>query len=257
MYEITTLRVDCRGREAVVEVFGTGPDVVMVGAASPMALVRPAAGVLAQQGFKVTNLDYGSGHPSPEPRSALDQVGDVVTVMDAVGIVSALIVGISRGAITAYGLASLHPGRARGLVLTVPVSGFRDSLRAAPRDDEDLVEAPPEMTIEQILGAVFSAEFLATHLHEAVDLVDTPEGSVTRLERSDEAPFPHGMSVDCPTLIIEGEADSIVSGEHPARYVEAIPGARHVSIPRAPHGWPMEAPGAFAEMVAEFSRSLD
>jgi 3-oxoadipate enol-lactonase len=256
MSAVTTLRVDCRGRDAVVEVLGSGRDIVMVGAASPMALARPSAVVLAREGFRVTNFDYGSGHPSPEPRSALDQVGDVTAVIDAVGVDSAMIVGISRGAITAYGLASLHPGRARSLVLAFPVAGFRDTLRAAASDDEEVPERE-EMTIEQILRHVFSEEFLAGHRSEAVGLLRTPEGSVTRLDRSEEASFPDGMVVDCPTLIVEGGADSIVSNEHPASYAKAIPDARRVSVPSATHGWPMEAPGPFAEVLAGFSRSLD
>lgn len=256
MAEILESEVSCRGRVARVEVSGTGPDVVMVGTAVPMAWTRPAALELTGHGFRVTNFDYGAGDASPEPRTALDQVDDVLTVMDAVGVAEAVIVGLSRGAMTAYGLASRHPSRSSGLVLSFPVAGWDDTLYIA---DEDPV---PEEGEEQaafmfrLLRRIFSAEFLAERLADAQSLVTTEPGSVVRVDRFEEDPFDADDSVSCPTLIIEGGLDQIVLPEHPRRYLSAIPTAQHVVVEDAEHGWLMERPDRFAEIVTSFLASV-
>lgn len=57
MENISRLEVECRGRPAEVEVVGVGPDLVLAGAAGPMAWTRPAAIALARAGFRVVNFD--------------------------------------------------------------------------------------------------------------------------------------------------------------------------------------------------------
>jgi len=240
--------VSCRGRDARVEVVGEGPDVVVVGTAAPIQLTRDFALELAGLGHRVVNFDYGSGHESPEPRTAIDQVSDVIAVMDALEVDRGALVGVSRGAMTAYALASRHPGRVTSLVLALPVAGFADTMLMVdpyqgPGDDGDVMAA--------ILSQVFSESYLAANRETAAHLLTIGPGSVDRVERADEEPFGDD-TVSCPTLVIEGGADRVVSSAHPKRYVDAIPGARLVRVDGAGHGWVIEQPGAFAELVAAF-----
>lgn len=248
------LEVDCQGRLAEVEIHGSGDDVFLVGAAVPMTWTRPTAQVLAARGWRVTNFDYGSDHPSPEPRSSLEQIPDVVAVMDAVGVDSGVVVGLSRGAITAYGLAASRPERARGLVLALPVSGFAESLETTDSPTPSGEDGDPDPDL--MLAQVFSSDFLADNRQTAVGLLTTSPGSVTRIDRRNETPFPAGLTVGCPMLVIEGSEDAIVESSHPARYLEATPDARHVLVSGARHGWPLEAPEVFGGMIEEFARSV-
>ena len=238
---------DCNGRPAQVEVVGSGPDVVMVGAAVPMLWSRGASTELAQLGFRVTNFDYGSGWDDPEPRSALTQTADVLRVMASLDIGRASLVGLSRGAMTAYWQAVCRPDTVEDLVLLFPVAGFADVLLEAETEEEN-----SPTNVDELLESLFSPPFLIEHRDRAYELVSTPPGSVARVDRADEDPFPVHSNVSCRTLVIEGDQDIVVSAHHPARYLAAVPGSEHVVVTGACHGWPMEEPVEFARIVSEF-----
>jgi aminoacrylate hydrolase len=246
--------LDCRGCLAQVEVAGEGPDVVMVGAAAPMSLTRPAANVLADLGFRVTNFDYGSGQASPTLRTALDQVPDVAQVMEATGLDTAHVVGVSRGAMTAFGFAAMHPSRVARLVLVAPVAGFADTLFRQGDDSQSAGSASDDTHDElgRILRLIHTDEYLDAHEEAVGAMFQTPPGSVDRVARAEETPFPDDMYANCPTLVIESGADLVVSADHPARYLRAIPDAEHVVVPHGSHGWILEQPMNFARIVAAF-----
>jgi pimeloyl-ACP methyl ester carboxylesterase len=248
--------IDCGGRPAFAEVLGEGPDVVFVGAAVPMALARPAAVALAGLGYRTVNFDYGSDAPvAPEPRSALAQVPDVMSVMDAVGVTRASIVGLSRGAMTAFGLAARHPERVERLILVFPVAGATELLEKAEPESGPEPGEGAEDFLHRSLSGVFSEEYLAMNLETVVELFTAGPGSVDRVQRYQEEPFSVTDSVNAPTLVLQGGNDRIVEGEHPGWYVENVPGARHLVVPEAGHGWLLEEPDRFAELVAEFITS--
>lgn len=252
MSDTRRLEVDCAGRTAHVEVMGHGPDVVFVGSAVPMAWTRPAALALSASGYRVVNFDYGSDDEDPEPRTCLEQVDDVVAVMDAVEVASGAIVGMSRGAITAYGLAAERERRADSLVLAFPVAGFADTLSSVEPEPEPQPGEREEDFMLRSLQTVFSDEYLQAHMEEAMSLVMTPPGSVRRVEREDESPFQEDWVVSCPVMVIEGGRDRVVGPEHPARYLAAVPGARREVVPHASHGWLMEDPAGFAALIGSF-----
>jgi 3-oxoadipate enol-lactonase len=221
-----------------------------------MAYTRGASVALAAKGFRVTNFDYGPPEGwagEPEVRTCLDQVEDVVEVMDACGISSAHVVGFSRGGITAFGLASRYPGRVNDLVLVFPVAGWEDTIlveNTTPEQEEG--ESDAEF-FDRVLFTVFSERFLMHDADAARDLLLTPPGTVMRVERrADEDVFTADDVVTHPTFVIEGGEDQVVSGEHPARYSEAIAGARHLHVDGASHAWHMEQPDRFARLVAGF-----
>ena len=241
------IRIECDGRPAEVEILGEGPDVVIVGAAVPMLWAGEAAIELARRGYRVTNFDYGTGWDDPQPRSALEQSKDVLTVMASLGIDHASLLGLSRGAMTAYWQAVSHPETVDSLVLVFPVAGFADTLHLA----DDGAESGPA-TLDELLESLFSPEFLDGSRDRAMELVTSAPGSVARVDRSQEDPFPVHSGVNCRTLVIEAEDDVVVSPRHPGRYLEAVPGSEHVVLAGARHGWLMEEPAEFAEIVADF-----
>ncbi len=244
--------VDCNGCTAEVEIAGEGPDVVFVGTAVPMPWTRGSAEALANMGYRVTNFDYGSGADDTVFRTALQQVDDVLSVMDAVGIDSAVLVGLSRGAMTAYGLAAEHGDRVDGVVLAFPVAGFEDTMLIVDPDPVPEDSESQEDFMRRALRTMFSDEFLAADFGRAVSLVTMPPGSAARVDRFDEDPFPDGLAISARTLIVEGGSDQIVKPEHPKRYLQAVDGAEYVKVENAEHGWLMEQPEEFARIVARF-----
>ena len=250
MEKTQKMQVNCRGRLAEVEVIGRGPDVVLVGTAAPMEWTRPAAEAVAALGFRVTNFDYGSGAEEPELRTALDQTPDVVDVMDAVGIESSVAVGISRGGMTAFSLAAHHPHRVSRLVLVAPVAGWPDVIESV----DPTPESDPEEGPDAILRQVFSDGFLTSSRDRALSVLMTPPGSVDRVGREDEEVFPGHLKVDCPTLIVAGGRDQVVSAAHPQRYRSEIEGSVIHEVPEASHGWIMEDPDGFAALIEPFVR---
>lgn len=250
------LEVDCRGQKAAVEVVGEGRPIVYVGTAAPMAWTRPSAVALAELGFLVVNFDYGSVGADPEPRTALDQSLDVVAVMDEVGVGEGVLVGLSRGAITSYGVAARHPARVIALVQAFPVAGWADTLHEVHSEREtESTEHTGDM-IDEMLATIFTPGFLADHYDEARAMVTTAPGSVVRVDRSEEDVFVDDDVADCPILVVEGGSDQVVTAAHPARYLKTHPDAAHKVVPEAEHGWLMERPEEFARIVAKFASGL-
>lgn len=249
-------RVHCRGRQARVEIVGEGLPLIFVGAAAPLMWSRSAGQALASLGYMVVNFDYGSGAVDPEVRSALDQASDVLSVMDSLEIETGCLVGLSRGAMTAFWFAANHAERVSALVLALPVAGYRDTIGIEGNQPEQAPDEDELTFLRRMVETVFSDEFLSTNFEDAVAVATSPPGEVMRADRSEEEPFPEGLSVVAPTLVIEGGADQIVTAVHPARYLQALPDAIHVEIPGASHGWAMERPADFARIVDEFIRSL-
>lgn len=247
MSSVQTLRVDCSGRAAEVEIVGVGPDVVIVGTAASMELTRPAALALAGLGFRVVNFDYGSGADDPEPRTALAQVADVYDVLVAADVETCTAVGVSRGAMTAFGLAARHPEMVRRLVLAAPVAGWSDVMNVV-----DPMPEPDPNDADSVLRMVFTPEFLAGSREAAWGLLTTVPGSVDRVAREDEEPFGDDLHVDCPTLIVISGGDKVVAAAHPQRYLDEIEGSTRLEVPNASHAWIMEDPEAFAVAVGPF-----
>lgn len=248
-----TLSVDCRGCPARVEIVGSGPAIVIVGTAVPMSWAMESCRAMAARGFRVLNFDYSppeDWESEPVPRTALDQVADVVAVMEATAIEHAHIVGLSRGAMTAFALAARYPGLVDTLTLAFPVAGFADTILV----EDTLLEGHSDDPLLEMLSTVFSDEFLSSNFDEAKSLLLTPPGTVERVGREDEEVFTSSDTVSAPTLVIEGGADKVVSAEHSARYLAAVEGATHVVVEEANHGWLMEEPEVFADIVAEFLR---
>lgn len=221
-----------------------------------MAWTRPASLAIADRGFRVVNFDYGPPPHwtrEPQPRTCITQIDDVLEVMGATGVERAHVVGLSRGAITAHGLAARHPARVLSLVLGFPVAGFTDTISIEFPEDSDREEPEDQMeALDRALDDVFSAEFLASRRQDARDLFMSPPGTVVRVERGDEDLLADDETVAAPALVITGGKDRVVTPHHPRRLLQALPGADHYEFPGAMHGFVMEDPEALADVVVPF-----
>jgi pimeloyl-ACP methyl ester carboxylesterase len=251
----TRFTIDCRGVSANVEVFGEGPVVAMIGTAVAMDWTRPLCRSIARRGYTVVNFDYQQDADSkrvPEPRTALDQVDDAADVLTASGFDHAHVVGVSLGAITAYGLAARVPDLVQTLTLVCPVAGFQDTIRSQSAPPDDCTHSDPMMPF---LRWGFSDEYLESHLDHAKALAQMPDGAAVRPGRIAETPFGPDDRTEVPTLIIESGQDRMIGSEHPARYLQEMPFAHHKVLEGASHAWFHEHPAVVADVIAEFTRS--
>ncbi len=103
------------------QVKGEGPDVILIhGITSTMAIWYLKVIPALTSNFRVTAYDlrgHGYTEMTPTGYTSADMVGDLLALMDHIGIQSARIVGHSFGGSIGLHLALLHPDRVDGVVL--------------------------------------------------------------------------------------------------------------------------------------------
>ena len=189
-----------------------------------------------------------------------DMAGDLDAAMEALGLASAAVVGVSQGGMIAQWLAIDHPDRVGRLVLTVTLSRPNPTVRAviarwldmARRGDYrgimlDTAERSysPKRVRQarrgyRLLGNLGRPKSFERFIIQAKSCVTHDA---------------HGelLRIACPTLVIGGTDDRIVSGEASVELAAAIPGSRLYMYDGLGHGLYEEAPD-FLERVADFCR---
>ena len=196
----------------------------------------------------------------PEHMSTREMADDVNAAMEALGLRAAAVVGVSQGGMIAQWLAIDHPDKVGKLVLVVTLSRPDDTARAAiagwtemaGRGDyrgimlDTAERSYSEKRLRQarleysLLGSVGKPKSFARFLTQA-------ESCVTHdcYDRLGE--------IACPTLVIGGSEDKVVTGEASAEIARAIPGSELYIYEGLSHGLYEEAPD-FLRRVAAFCR---
>jgi len=115
-----------RGRTARSAPASTRPVILLHGLLLSQEMHRPLAEDLAARGNRAITLDLLGHGSSDRPRdmwrySMPSYAGQVVALMDHLGIDQAIVMGTSLGANAALEVASLSPERLRGMVIEMPV----------------------------------------------------------------------------------------------------------------------------------------
>lgn len=189
-----------------------------------------------------------------------DMAEDLNSAMDALGLSSAALVGVSQGGMISQWLAIDHPDKVKKLVLTVTMSRpnavVRDVIsrwmKMAKRGDykgimvDTAERSYSEKRLKQsrleyrLLGSIgkpksfkrFKIQAKSCVTHDTYDLLDR---------------------ITCPTLVIGGKEDKIVTGQASVEIAERIPGCTLVMYDGLGHGLYEEAPD-FLRQVSAFCR---
>ncbi|MFF5792363.1 alpha/beta fold hydrolase [Paeniglutamicibacter sp. NPDC012692] len=204
----------------------------------------------------------GHGDSGKPPRGySLDgMAADVVGFMDAIGLESAILLGSSSGGYVAQQAAVTAPDRVAGLVLVgSPRSllvrpGFADEVEALvdPVDPEWVRRSLPwfpcftPVPQEYIDDRVRDGANIPAHVW-----IRTLNGLCGA-----KPPTDAGI-VACPTLILWGGKDSVLSRAQQDGLVAGIPGSRLVVYGDTGHLVLWEQPGRIAEDVAAFLAALE
>ncbi len=245
------------------ELVGIGPDLVMIpGTFADRRTWSRVVGRLSSR-FRCLLLDPRGMRDTPDPGlrfSADDLAADVLNAMDEAGVARAHLVGHSLGACVAIIISARHPDRARRLVACSPAVA-PDAYQGAILDLWDALAESRLPSHAVHLGLLINAfgrgAFENGTVRAIVDEMDRhplDRATIRRYVECDRGLDlgPVMKNVDAATLVIVGSEDAL-TGVDQARLVAAsVPGARMVVIDGAGHSVHLEAPMAFARLVAGF-----
>jgi len=190
-----------------------------------------------------------------------DMADDAVRVLDAAGVESAHVLGVSMGGVIAQEVALRHRDRVQKLVLGCTHPSGRDAVRASadavamlfdrtPRSPRDAIEASvpfiyaedtPRDRIDEDVAVRLRWPLRAKAYWGQLDAMRRHGGLLERLR-----------GLDVPTLVIHGTADRLVQPDNARLLAEAIPGARLAWLDGASHVFWTDRPDESVRLVEEF-----
>ena len=256
--DLRTVRIPASGRTVHYYRAGQGQPLLYLHHVAGLAGFEPALARLAESFDVIAPFAPGWG-PSKDDlehidRGPLDLTLHHGDLLDALGIESANVVGISIGAWMAAELAAILPARVRRLVLVNPLGIWLEDAQGAdpfaqhPLEMTRVLFADPELRESTLLAGYPSpvegliAEMLALRA-SAKFLWPIPDtGVAARLPR-----------IRAATLVVTSEKDAVVPAAHGPAWQKSIPGSKLTVLPAAGHLAELEQPEAFAALVREFA----
>ena len=190
-----------------------------------------------------------------------DYLGDIVELLDQLGIASAHLVGAATGGNLALLLASRHPRLAASLTVIDPGLSLDPELSRRVR--EQMVREFRFSTIEEARARMpfsdrwseamkdhYSAHSLRPLDGGGVEWRYHPAG-VVETEHLLETPIWDAINVSCPTLIVRGAHSAVFPRANMDRLAAIIAGALCMEID-AGHRVGQDNPGALAAALDEF-----
>ena len=179
--------------------------------------------LLAEKYQVVAVEEEGHGHTQPtgRPLTAENSAGDILTVLDQLGVETVDVLGFSAGGHTAIALALASPARVRRLIVASSFAArdavpdeFWDAMAKATLDDMPEVYKDADRRINPEPG----------HLERLFELdkrriLDFPGWSDEELG-----------AITAATLVVSADRDVVGAG-YAARMAGAIPGARLLIVP--------------------------
>ena len=204
--------------------------------------------------IRYDNRGAGRSHAPWRPTSVPELAGDAVRLLDALGVESAHVYGLSMGGMVAQELAIRFPDRVRALVLGATWHGGPGVALPSARVAADFARrtAPREVRAEIVAGILFTDEYRAREPERVRE-------HVLRLAQHPASPqglLSHGLAstwhdtrarlgqVQAPTLVLHGAQDRLTPVANASVLAERIPDATLVVLPDAGHGYLLQDPAA-------------
>ena len=206
------------------------------------------------------NRGVGRSDVPPGPYPIALMAADAVAVLDAAGVETAHVFGISMGGMIAQELALQNPGRVRSLILGCTAAGGPTAVRAEPEVGQVLMNrgsmSPDEAAVaalKYIYDPHTSMERIEEDLEVRRPWLPRPEAYVAQLQGvlAWES-YSRLPQIACPTLVIHGETDRLVPPGNGEVIAGRIRGAKLVKLPDASHIFPTDQGVAASAAVLEF-----
>jgi 3-oxoadipate enol-lactonase len=209
--------------------------------------------------FRVLRYDTrGHGHSdAPKGSYTIEQLtGDVIGLLDALGIERANFLGISMGGLTGIALAARHPERLNRVVLSNTAARIGSPEVWVPRAKRAREEGMFAIA-DAVLPRWFSAKFIESEPLVFAQIRDVfvhtdNEGYASNCEAIDAADLRGELAgIKVPSLVIAGTHDVSTTAEQGRALASGIPGARYVELD-AFHISNIERAGEYAPIVLDF-----
>lgn len=239
--------VDNDGAQIWHASFGAGPPVILLhGGLGHAGNWQHQIQPLVDAGHQVVVVDsrgHGRSSRDERPYSYELMATDVFTVMDALGLERAAVVGWSDGACTGLIMADQAPERVSGLLFF-----------ACNVDDSGTY--PFEMT--PVIGRCFNR-----HVQDYGRLSATPDAfqqfadAVGLMQRTQPNLTADDLKrIRVPVTVAQAEHDEFIRPEHAAYLAATIPGAELVTLRGVSHFAPLQRPEVFNAEVLKFLAGL-
>jgi pimeloyl-ACP methyl ester carboxylesterase len=260
---------------AGIDVGGVELHCERAGAGEPLLLIQGMSGTHVSWGdafrgplerqFEVVAFDnrgIGLSAPVDGPFTIAEMAADTAGLLDALGIESAHVVGISMGGMIAQELALAHPERLRSLTLGCTYCGGPGSKLMPQENAEKLLAGMASGSRDKAIRASYevnlSPGFRADEgnyraFHEMA--IEVPAAKQT-IELQAQAIFGHDASgriggIATPTLIVHGTLDGVLPVANGHLIASLMPQARLEILEGVGHMFWWEQPERAAELVRE------
>jgi pimeloyl-ACP methyl ester carboxylesterase len=211
----------------------------------------------------VDNRGSGRSDPPTDSLTVRDMARDVVSVMDAAGIATAHVLGVSLGGMVVQELAIGHPGRVDRLVLCCTTPGWPFAYPMPGPSTRLLAltgSLPPDVALRRHVENALSPETVANRprlvdrlvAHERAHPYDHAAWSAQAAAGARYSGRLRQSRIRARTLILHGDADAVVDPRNAKLLAERIPGSHLVVLPNLGHLFFWEDPDAFVREVTGF-----
>jgi pimeloyl-ACP methyl ester carboxylesterase len=251
------------------ETYGNGEALAMImglGGGIPWLFQQIPAFSKKYQVVALDNRGTGATDAPDIPYTMEMMAGDLAGLLEALGIKSAHVFGISMGGMIAQNFALIYPERVRTLILGATTCG--GSHRIIPDmeaikvlfDMDRMQKLAPEARARETLPFVFSQEYIDDNQLLIQELLTKMVGHVTPLHgyrRQTEAIMSHDTyerlpEIQAPTLVMAGDADKLVPVENSRIIASRIPASELTIFEKMGHGFNIEAAEAMNDIVLDF-----
>ena len=257
--------VDAGGTELYYERSGSGEPMLLIQgmAATHLAWGRPFLDSL-ERDFECIVYDHrgmGRSARAEMPFTIVDLAGDALALLDALGLESVHVVGISMGGMVAQELALAHPERVRTLTIGASYCGGPDGTLMDPADLALLGEAWKSGDPVQVYRAMWEI-----NLSPAFRADDSNFGPFREMAEALPAPAPviyeqmracakHDTSerlgaLAMPTMVIHGTADRLLRSPN-GEQIAALIGVEPELLEGVGHLFWWEQPERSAELIRQ------
>ena len=254
--------VENQGTKIYWDEQGQGPPLLLIiGLGYASALWHRTRPVLAQRYSTIAfdNRGVGLSDVPPGPYSIAAMASDAAAVLDAAGVSSAHVFGISMGGMIAQEFALQYPARTRSLILGCTAAGGPSAVRAESKVTDVLFarDMTPEQAREAILPYIYDVATPPEKIEEDVSLrrnwLPSLEGYMAQLLGilAWES-YSRIAQITAPTLVIHGKSDALVPPGNGELIAKRIPGAKLVLLEHASHLFTTDQPQAAHKEILEF-----
>lgn len=241
---------------------GEGPPLLLImGLGYPSALWHRTRPMLAQHFHTIAfdNRGVGFSDVPPGPYSIATMASDAAAVLDAAGVASAHVFGMSMGGMIAQEFALQYPARVRTLILGCTSPGGPSAVRAERAVSDILLargmtlDEAREAMLPHIYDAATPRETIEEDMRLRKTCLPSPEGYTAQLQAilAWEG-YRRIAAINAPTLVIHGKSDELVPPANAKLIAERIPRAKLVMLDHASHLFLTDQGGAAQKEILEF-----